>query len=161
MAGAQRLKNELSRCCSQAMGACYQATLRSAKAMLGNKDVLEAYLEARSQEANTIDVTTGVATVGLLSSAAMTFNTVSAPWSFSAFGAWLATGIWPEVLIVTNPAGLVVGVVGLAILAASLFKKSQMKQDILRHQKRKSILIITAHRAVYSLWDSCSDSTDL
>lgn len=127
-------KKDLSMSCRQAVSACYDSTLLAAQAMLTDENILETYLTARMKETESIGLTQGIATVAFLTNAAMACEVVAAPWSFAAIGTWFSAGAWPTVLTVTNPAGLAMSAVGLAILGVSMFVNSQRKEEILRHQ---------------------------
>lgn len=121
-------------CCVHAVSACYSATLLAAQTMLADDHILKTYLTARKKETESINITQGIAAVAFLTNAAMACKVAAAPWSAAAFGAWFTMGTWPTVLTISSPAGLAVSAVGLTVLGLTMFRDSQRKEDILRHQ---------------------------
>jgi len=124
--------------CNQALSTCNSVILLAAKDMLSNKDLLDAYTGARKMETASIEVTNNIVAAAALTNTAAACQVVSAPFSSSAAWSFLASGgVWPTMVQVTNPVGLAVGAVGLAMLAVSAFKRSSREQKILYHQSGK------------------------
>jgi hypothetical protein len=117
------------------MEKCYMATLHAARATIADITIFEAYMTARQQETSEVDESDTAPMVGLLSSAATGVQLTNASWSFSACWAYATTGAWPQVIALTNPAGVVVRVVGLAIMAAVKYSNAQKARRILKHQQ--------------------------
>lgn len=111
--------------------------LLAAQTLLVHSDVVNVHLEAREKETGEVGVLRAVAAASSLTDAALSCQVAAAPFSFSAMGTLLTTGAWPTVLALANPAGLVFGGIGLAIVALSMFKDSPRKEDILRHRNSK------------------------
>jgi hypothetical protein len=124
---------EMSKCCDKAIGVCYSATLLAAQAMIADQHILETYLDARMKETEGIDITQGIAAAALLTNAVLACQVVAAPVSLSALGTFVATAAWPTVLMI-NPVGLVASAVGGTVLAVSMFRNSNRKEAIIRHQ---------------------------
>lgn len=163
MSAPRRDKEALTKCCSRAMDACYDATLLSARAMLANTDSLEAYIKARTRETDYTEAGRAVAAAAFLTSASMSCQIVNVPLSLSAIAQLVTTGSWPTMIAVANPGGLAFGALGFAILVVSNFKNSRRKADILRHQNckyspklHKNLVELTVNEVIILLSRSCN-----
>lgn len=104
--------------------------------MLANNDVMGAYIEARREETRRSNTMVGFAGVAILTNAAWACEITTAPWSLGAFWAWVTGAGWPTALTVTNPAGLAVSVIGVALLAITVHLRATKRAEAVKHQNR-------------------------
>jgi hypothetical protein len=121
------------------MSTCFDATALTAKTMLAIDYILQVYLDSRHNETGNA-VAEGAAALGFLTNMNLSISTVPATF-IGAIGAKLGIPV-ATVTTVTSPVGLIVGVLGLATLAASKIVDASKKAIASRHLKCKISLIV-------------------